>query len=38
MEGYDYKESDVLGIFLDEMPKWIFILDIVLNFNTAYFD
>lgn len=33
-----YILSEWMRIFLNDLPGWAFLIDIVLNFNTAFYD
>jgi potassium voltage-gated channel Eag-related subfamily H protein 5 len=31
-------QNDLSAYLLDEIPSWAFVLDIIINFNTAFYD
>lgn len=31
-------QNDLSYYFLDQIPSWVFLIDIILNFNTAFYD
>ncbi|CAD8109287.1 unnamed protein product [Paramecium sonneborni] len=36
--GFDFEREDLLtGIFLESLPSWTFVMDIILTFFTAYY-
>ncbi|CAD8208172.1 unnamed protein product [Paramecium octaurelia] len=36
--GFDFEREDILsGIFLETLPSWTFVIDIILTFFTAYY-
>jgi len=36
--SFDVRSSGVFEWILDLLPSWVFIAEILLNFNTAYYD